>query len=132
MPSRSFSQSPTTSSASAAAGEVEGVVGVLVPARGEQVRAGGGVEGPADDEPEVAGSSRGDQRRLGRGDQPVENGVGRLALVRQRTPESGPRRLEIEAWTDPGLGGVRPVGVDPAGGADEQAVGHVPHVTTGV
>ncbi len=104
----------------------------MVPARGQQVGAGGGLEGTPDHETEVAGSVGGDQGRLSGVHQPVDDGVGLLARLGQGTPEGGSRRLEVEGRTDPGVGGLRPIRVDPPGGADEQAVGHVPHVTTGV
>ena len=64
-PSSSTSQPPATSSATAAAGEIDVQAGVLVPGAGQPVRRERRRQAAADDEPEVASAGAGDQARLG-------------------------------------------------------------------
>ena len=84
----------------------DGVERHLVPAGREHVGLRGGVERPADDEPEVARPGGRDEPRLDGRDELLDHRLGIGALVRQRAAERGLQRRP--ARPDARRGGRRP------------------------
>ncbi len=99
-PSSSTSQAAATSSATAAAGEVAYMHGVLVPRPGQPVGGQGGRQAAPDHEPEVAGPGTRDQPRLrGRGEVLDDlHGIDRV--LRERPAKRRAQRLEIDRTPD--------------------------------
>ena len=105
------------------------VVCRLVPADGEHVGCGRGVEGAPDDEAEIARTGRRDHRRLDRGDELVDDLARRGGAVRQPTPDRHPHGVQVDFREYRGLRGGLAVGRHVVSGSGEQSaqIGHGPH-----
>ena len=105
------------------------VVGRLVPAHGEHVGCGRGVQGAPDDEAEIARTGRGDHRRLDRRDELVDDLARRGGAVRQPAPDRHPHGVQVDVREYRGLRGGLAVSRHVACGSGEQRaqIGHDPH-----
>jgi hypothetical protein len=80
------------------------VVGRLVPGRDEQLGGCGGGKGAADDEPEVARTGGGDDRRLKTGDQLVDHARGRHGVLGHGASDGIPHVVKIDSRKDGRVG----------------------------
>ena len=85
------------------------VVGRLVPGRHEQLGGRGGGEGATDDEPEVAGTGRGDDGRLDTGDQLIDDDGGRRGVLGHGAADGGAHIVQIDGRKDRCVGGAAAV-----------------------
>ena len=108
------------------------VVRRLVPAHGEHVGCGRGVEGPPDDKAEIARTGRGDHRRLYRRDELADDLARRGGAVRQPAPDRHPHGVQVDFREYRGLRGGLAVGRHVVSGSGEQSaqIGHDPHPRT--
>ena len=106
------------------------VVGRLVPAHGEHVGCGRGVEGAPDDEAEIARTGRRDHGRLDRGDELVDDLARRGGAIRQPAPDRRPHGVQVDVREHRGLRGGLAVGRHVVSGSGEQRaqIGHDPHL----
>ena len=105
------------------------VIRRLVPAHGEHLGCGRGVEGTPDNEAEIARTSRGNHRRLYSGDELVDHLARRGGAIRQRAPDRRPHGVEVDVGEHRGLRGGLAVGRHVVCGPGEQSaqIGHDPH-----
>ena len=104
------------------------VVRRLVPAHHEHVGCGRGVEGAADDEAEIARTSRGYHGRLDRGGELVDDLARRGGAIRQPAPDRRPHGVQVDVREHRGLRGGLAVGRHAVCGPGEQRtqIGHDP------
>ena len=104
------------------------VVRGLVPAHGEHVGRGRGVQSAPDDEAEIARTGRRDHGRLDRGHELVDDLARRCGAIRQPAPDRRPHGVQVDVREHRGLRGGLAVGRHAVCGPGEQRtqIGHDP------